>query len=148
MHWPAIQTLIPHAGSMLLLDGVVDHAEAHTECRFVPRPDSPFGDANGDTPPWIAIEYMAQCAAAHGGLARVSSTSPPPVGFLVGTRRFRFSAEPLRCGEPHRVRATGAGSSGGLHVFDCVIRREGSAADLATARIQVYVTSPEALPRD
>ncbi|MEN8162435.1 MAG: hypothetical protein ABFS41_20350, partial [Myxococcota bacterium] len=66
--WPPLSELLPHAGPMRLLDRVEAHDGAVTRCRVHPAASGLFQGADGSVPAWVGIEYMAQCAAAHGGL--------------------------------------------------------------------------------
>lgn len=61
--------LIPHAGSMCLLDRVVAHTEHDIECtaRSHLAPDHPLW-LNGQISSLHLIEYAAQAVAAHGSL--------------------------------------------------------------------------------
>ena len=61
--------LLPHRGSMCLLDAVLHHDAKKTICRVDPLRSTLFEDASGALPSWLALEYMAQCAAAHGALS-------------------------------------------------------------------------------
>ena len=71
MDFPDIRSLLPHSGTMVLLDRVVA-ADADSLCAEVAiRPDSLFCNADG-VGAWVGIEYMAQAIAAHAGyLARL-----------------------------------------------------------------------------
>ncbi len=125
---------------MRLLDEVIAHDPEATVCRFVPRPTAPFADIGGDTPAWFAVEHMAQCAAAHGGLTQKLDESAPAVGYVVGARSVTFSPDPLKAGREYRVRAQTTGRASGLHVFDCTVSDAESAAIVASGTLQVYVT--------
>lgn len=82
----AIAALIPHAGSMCLLDGVLECDAHHIRCisHSHHHADNPLRTVQG-LPVLCGIEYAAQAMAVHGGM-----TSPPGkkprAGFLVGIR--------------------------------------------------------------
>ena len=61
--------LIPHAGSMCLLDRVVGHSQHGIECatRSHMAPDHPLR-RDGQLSALHLVEYAAQAAAAHGAL--------------------------------------------------------------------------------
>lgn len=81
-----IAKLIPHAGAMCLLDGVVHWDAAHIRClsRNHRHPDNPLR-SDGQLPALCAIEYAAQAMAVHGGLAG-NIGSRPRSGYLVSLR--------------------------------------------------------------
>ena len=74
--WPPIEEVLPHRGTMLLLDAVEDYAPTHACCSYTPRADAWYADADRALPAWFGIELMAQTVAAHVGLtARLSDRS-------------------------------------------------------------------------
>ncbi len=81
-----ILSLIPHAGSMCLLDGVLECDAHHIRCisHSHHHADNPLRTVQG-LPVLCGIEYAAQAMAVHGGM-----TSPPDkkprAGYLVGVR--------------------------------------------------------------
>lgn len=81
-----IAGLIPHAGAMCLLDGVVSWDENRIRC--VTRSHLDAGNplrAGGRLPAVCGIEYAAQAMAVHGGLAG-KDRGRPLVGFLASVR--------------------------------------------------------------
>ena len=81
-----IAGLIPHAGAMCLLDGVVDWDENRIRC--VSRSHLDTGNplrAGGRLPAVCGIEYAAQAMAIHGGLAG-ATRARPRAGYLASVR--------------------------------------------------------------
>ena len=79
--------LIPHAGSMCLLDSVLEWNESSIICTAVSHNDgaNPLRN-NGRLASVHLIEYGAQAMAVHGGLlARQSGECPLP-GYLAALR--------------------------------------------------------------
>ena len=66
----AIERLIPHSGSMCLLDTVVEWDSDTIVCGTAShrRADNPLLDSDGRLPAVILVEYGAQAAAVHAGL--------------------------------------------------------------------------------
>jgi predicted hotdog family 3-hydroxylacyl-ACP dehydratase len=64
-----LRGLIPHAGSMSLLDRVIEHSEHDIECaaRSHLAPDHPLR-RDGQISALHLVEYAAQAIAAHGAL--------------------------------------------------------------------------------
>jgi len=81
----AIAGLLPHAGTMCLLDEVVSWTHTAIVCRTSSqrRPDHPLRSA-GRLPALAAIEYAAQAMAVHHGLARQAGR--PRLGYLARLR--------------------------------------------------------------
>ena len=81
-----IAQLIPHAGAMCLLDGVVRWDENRIRCVSGTHrdPANPLR-AGGRLPAVCGIEYAAQAMAVHGGLAG-KTRGRPRAGFLASVR--------------------------------------------------------------
>src|SRR5947208_10278837 len=76
---PEIRTLIPHAGTMCLLDNVTDWDDKSIVCTTSTHRDktNPLR-RDGRLSSLNALEYGAQAAAIHGGLrARAAGTTAP-----------------------------------------------------------------------
>ncbi len=81
-----IESLIPHAGAMCLLDFVAHWDENRIRC--VSRTHLDAGNplrAGGRLPVLCGIEYAAQAMAVHGGLVR-GGRSKPRAGYLASVR--------------------------------------------------------------
>jgi predicted hotdog family 3-hydroxylacyl-ACP dehydratase len=81
-----IAELIPHAGPMCLLDGVLRWDASHIVCvsRNHGAADNPLR-ANGQLPAVSGVEYAAQAMAVHGGLAGKFARKPR-AGYLASLR--------------------------------------------------------------
>jgi predicted hotdog family 3-hydroxylacyl-ACP dehydratase len=82
----AIAEIIPHSGSMCLLDGVLACDAQRIRCvsRSHRDPGNPLRTAEG-LPVLCGIEYAAQAMALHGGMTGKAG-SKPRAGYLVGVR--------------------------------------------------------------
>jgi predicted hotdog family 3-hydroxylacyl-ACP dehydratase len=141
--YPELAELLPHSGPMLLLARVISHAPARTVCALDPAASELFRDADGGVPGWLALEWMAQCIAAHGGLvARREGRAPSP-GMLVGAKRVALERARFAAGESLEVEARFTGGAGALASFECALRAGGEV--VATGSLSVYVS--EALGR-
>lgn len=80
-----IDCLLPHRGSMFLLDRAVRFDDDEIECCASSHrgPDNPLRH-HGQLPVHAAIEYAAQAAGLHGALLnrRLRLGGPPQVGYL------------------------------------------------------------------
>lgn len=94
-----ILTLIPHGGTMCLLDEVLDWSEASVRClsyRFR-DPDNPMRRADGTLGTACGIEIAAQAMAVHGRLTAqgVREAGAPVSGYLVSLRDVRLATQCL-----------------------------------------------------
>ena len=92
----AICELIPHAGSMCLLDGVETWDENRIICtaRTHYSPDNPLRSARG-VPAITALEYGAQAMAVHGGLRARIQRRCISNGYLAAVHDARFHIDRL-----------------------------------------------------
>ncbi len=98
----SIAHLIPHAGSMLLLDQILDWDDGQLRARTASHlsADNPLRDAAG-LHAACGIEYAAQAMALHGALR---AAAPSARGMLASVRDVRIFAPRLdRCGETLEV---------------------------------------------
>ncbi|WP_067561973.1 hypothetical protein [Halofilum ochraceum] len=89
----AIEGLIPHAGSMCLLERVVQWDQESIECRSRSQldMDNPLR-VDGGVPIEAGIEYAAQAMAVHGGL-RATGDGGPRRGFVAVLNRVAWNTE-------------------------------------------------------
>ena len=126
--------VLPHAGSMLLLDEISAYGEDWLEAAVNIHERSAFAGAGG-VPAWAGVEYMAQAVCAWSGIEQVQRGDRPTIGLLLGTRRYQ-SRLPLFTGRL-RVRAQMIWrDAADLGAFDCEI--SSAAGPLASAQLKVY----------
>ncbi len=130
----AVAELIPHTGSMVLLDRVVDYDDHGLTAELVVRGDGLLGD-DQTVPAWAGIEYMAQTIAAFVGMMARRANEPIRLGFLLGTRHYNSNVAAFKVGETLTVRVEKIMQDENLGVFDC--RIQGEAAEV-TAKLNVY----------
>ena len=139
--WPPLSELLPQAGPMRLLERVEEHDDEHTVCVALPSASTLFQDQAGFVPSWVAIEYMAQCAAAHGGLLARARGVAPRLGLFVGSRRLLFRCERFTPGIVLRVSARHAAGHGDTLAFDCTVEDPAGGPPLAEGRLNVLLLS-------
>ena len=135
--FPPIAELLPQAGASRLLERVLEHGEAGTRCSVAPAGGAPFRDARGAVPAWVAIEYMAQCAAADGSLRMRARGASPEPALLVGSRRIAFRCAEFDPTQPLEVVARHAAGRRELLAFDCAVFDARGGAPLAEGRLNV-----------
>lgn len=137
--FPPIASLVPHSGPMCLLDAVLEHSRERTLCSVDPARSGVFAADDGRVPAWLGLEYMAQCIAAHGGLAARASGEPPGPGLMLGSRRLAFAVDWFAPGEPLLVSARHHRGETGLVAFDCDVRLAPDCEPLVAGRVNVYI---------
>lgn len=96
-----IQSRVPHAGSMCLLDTVSSWDATTIVCEAeAPTSQHPLADA-GRVPAVVGVEYAAQAAAVHGSL--LDATVAPREGMLA--KLSEVALAPGYLDGPLRVRA-------------------------------------------
>lgn len=126
--------LVPHRGAMSLLDSIDDYGVDWLRATVVIRADSTFAGPGG-VPAWVGIEYLAQAAAAFGGIEQVQRGERPAIGLLIGARYYRAMLETFPVGMKLTVLAQIAMrdtedfaaydctlESGGQRAADCVLK--------------------------
>jgi predicted LPLAT superfamily acyltransferase/predicted hotdog family 3-hydroxylacyl-ACP dehydratase len=132
-----IGALIPHSGSMCLLDRVLEWDDRSIFCisNTHRTPDNPLQRA-GQLWAVHAFEYGAQAAAVHGGLrARAAGTTAAP-GYLAALRDAHLHVSRLdEINSPLEIRAIRLFGDEANTVYECRI----SAGDLliATGRVTI-----------
>jgi len=87
-----VDELVPHRGSMSLLDSIDEYGEDWLRASLTIWPTSTFADAHG-IPGWVGIEYMAQAAAAFGGIEQAQRGEQASIGLLIGARYYHSMVE-------------------------------------------------------
>ena len=103
--FPAIEELMPHRGTVVLLGEILRHDSASTDVRVSISQQKWLKRADGSVAGSLAIEYMAQCVAAHEGLLALDEGRPPPTGFLVGVTGLRLEVASFAAGAELVVRS-------------------------------------------
>jgi len=130
--------LLPHAGRMLLLRGVLEHDGVATACEARPTPESWLADGTGGVPAWLALEYMAQCVAAHESLVGREAGARAGGGLLVGADALELRVERIPCDRTLRVSTRRVKGRAGIGVVQHTCRVEDdSGATLATGTLTV-----------
>jgi len=127
--FPAVEQLLPHRGSMLLIDAVLSYEADSIVTRATVSPEG--------MPAWMGLELMAQAAAACAGMEARRGGTAPRRGMLVGCRAYR-AASPSFSGVLRIKASRTASDDSGFSVFDCSVTTS-SGETLATGTIQVLI---------
>lgn len=134
---PEIRTLIPHSGSMCLLDCVIRWDNYSIVCTSNTHcdPDNPLR-RHGRLSALHALEYGAQAAALHGGLRARALGATAPLGYLAALRDARLHAERLDdISSPLQIFAKHLFGEGANTVYECRV----SAGDALIAEGRVTI---------
>jgi len=135
--YPPIGDVLPHAGRMVWLTRVLEHTERRTVCAAQVSSTSIFADADGGVPAWAALEYMAQCIAAHGGLRARATGDPIPRGFLLGSRSIALHTPRLQPEQRLEVEAAHVWGEHDFFSFACSVRDAATGATLVEGTLAV-----------
>ena len=135
-----LEELLPHRPPMVLIDAVesFDAESKSLVARVTIGEKQLFFDGEG-VPNWVAIEYMAQTAAALVGYydKHVAPGQPARPGLLLGTRKLDMKLERFEAGKTYRIVAENAFSDSDAASFVCRIDDE-TGATVATANLNAY----------
>ena len=135
-----LDELLPHRPPMVLIDAVesFDAAAKRLTARVTIGENQMFFDGQG-VPNWVAIEYMAQTAAALVGYydRHVAPGQPVRPGLLLGTRKLDLKLERFEAGKTYHVVAENAFSDSDAASFVCRIEND-TGATVATANLNAY----------
>ncbi len=135
--FPSVGELIPHAGPMQLLTGVAAHDADCTTCDVEVSQSHLFRDEHGRVPVWVALEYMAQCAAVDGALRARAASEPLGRAWLVGARRLSFEVDHFECDQTLRVEVRREAGDHRRAAYACEIRDGVTGQRLAEGRLTV-----------
>jgi predicted hotdog family 3-hydroxylacyl-ACP dehydratase len=134
-----IRTLIPHAGTMCLLDSVLDWDDESIVCstnthRYEANPLRRDGRLSA----LHALEYGAQAAAIHGGLrARAAGATAPPC-YLAALRDAHLHVARLEdLASPLEVRAQRLFGDSGNTIYQCTLSASGT--PVAEGRVTIML---------
>ncbi|RFP14537.1 MULTISPECIES: hotdog family protein [unclassified Duganella] len=138
MTMPDVRELVPHSGTMLLLDRVLS-ADTDNLCAEVTIHAGSTLAGEGGVGAWVGIEYMAQAIAAHAGWVAWQRSEAVKVGLLLGSRKYACGVPLFATGSVLRVHVHRVlQGENGLGAFDCRIDVVGGASGVATATVTVY----------
>jgi predicted hotdog family 3-hydroxylacyl-ACP dehydratase len=134
-----IEAIIPHRGTMLLINGVDAFSEETLTARATVHADAWYADAQGAMPAWIGIELMAQTIAAHVALLAMRGGGRARPGVLLGSRSYKALQPSFAGGAQLLVHATELlRSEEGHGAYECTIHD----GDVCCAEAVIKVFQP------
>jgi len=142
---PLPEHVLRHSGCVLLLHEILEHSEEQTIASVDVSRQSWLKRRDGTVDPWVAIEYMAQCFAAHEGLIAISRNLDLPRGFLIGVNQLRLYSPKIGANTSLHVRTKSSRGRPGLGALShacAVFRVEANSGStlLAEGRLTVSTT--------
>jgi len=124
--FPPVEAILPHRGTMLLIDAVLSCDDHALSAEAGVRSDAWYADADGAMPAWIGIELMAQTVAAHISLLAMRAGGRARPGVLLGTRSYAALRSAFPAGarlviEGHELLRGEEGHS----AYECTIEHDG-----------------------
>jgi predicted hotdog family 3-hydroxylacyl-ACP dehydratase len=134
-----IEAIIPHRGTMLLIDAVDTFSEDRLSAHATVRADAWYADAEGAMPAWIGIELMAQAIAAHVALLAMRGGGRARPGVLLGSRSYKALQPAFVGGAQLSIQAVELlRSEEGHGAYECTIRH----GDTVCAEAVIKVFQP------
>lgn len=112
-----LSKLIPHSGVMRLIEEPIDFSEEMGKTSLIIREDSFLYSPNKGVPSYLAIEYIAQTAAAVQGFSGLKNPGTPKLGFLLGVREYKTNTDYFTLGSFLEVTVTLLIKSGNVARF-------------------------------
>lgn len=131
---PPIAELVPHRPPMLLLDRVLEARGDRIVCDVTLHAASAFV-RDGKVAATVAVEYMAQAAAAWLGALARARTDLTGGGWLVGLREVVLPVDVFVVGDVLLVHARHMWGTERFMSFDCRVVR--ASDDVASATLNV-----------
>ena len=139
MTW-TLDDLLPHRPPMVLIDEVesFDFENKRLVARVTITEKQLFYTAGG-VPNWVAIEYMAQAAAALVGYhdKHLAPDLPVRPGLMLGTRKLDLKLARFAAGKTYRIVAENVFNDADAASFACSIEDE-AGETVATANLNAY----------
>lgn len=142
--FPTIDQLLPHDDPMILVDRVINILSETVHCQVDIGDHHLFFNADAQSmPAYVGIEFMAQSVAAWSGFHAKQKGEAPPVGFLLGSRRYQVECDTFKQGQTLDIHAEKIIEDSGMAVFSA--RLELNGATIASCQLNVYVPSEQKL---
>jgi predicted hotdog family 3-hydroxylacyl-ACP dehydratase len=134
-----IEAVIPHRGTMLLIEAVTSFSEGALSARATVHADAWYANEDGAMPAWIGIEMMAQTIAAHVALLAMRGGGRARPGVLLGSRSYKALQPSFAGGAQLLIRATELlRSEEGHGAYECTIHH----GDVCCAEAGIKVFQP------
>ncbi|MGF1695618.1 hotdog family protein [Vibrio lamellibrachiae] len=141
---PTIEQLLPHEKPMILIDRALSVEAESIHCQVdIDKHNLFFNKEANSVPAYLGIEFMAQSVAAWSGYHATLRNEEPPIGFLLGSRRYVANCDTFSQGQTLDIYAEQVMEDNGMAVFSAYIEHNG--LQVAKCQLNVYVPSEQKL---
>ncbi|MBW3696316.1 3-hydroxydecanoyl-ACP dehydratase [Vibrio sp. T187] len=141
---PSINQLLPHDEPMILIDRAITIEDESIHCQVDIGEHCIFFDSTSQSAPaYLGIEFMAQSVAAWSGYHSLQKGLQPPIGFLLGSRRYKAMCDEFTKGQTLDIYAEQLMEDNGMAVFTAKVEHQGKT--VAECQLNVYVPSEKKL---
>ncbi|MGL4830516.1 MAG: hotdog family protein [Vibrio sp.] len=139
-----ITRLLPHDTPMILIDRIIEVHPTRIHCQTdIGEHNLFFSVESQSIPAYVGIEFMAQSIAAWSGYHALRKGESPPIGFLLGSRRYHAQCDRFQRGQILDIFVEQIMQEGGMAVFSGHIKQADQ--PLAHCQFNVYLPSEEKL---
>ncbi|CAH0533980.1 hypothetical protein VST7929_01862 [Vibrio stylophorae] len=133
-----LEHLLPHRAPMMLLSRVIAIGEETAHCQVDISTDHFFYDtASQGVGAWVGIEFMAQTVGCWSGYQARQKSQVPPMGFLLGTRKFSSTISQFSAGMTLDIHGEKVLENNGMSAFTCRIEHQGEV--LAHCQLNAFI---------
>jgi len=141
---PPVNQLLPHDEPMVLIDRALSIGEESIHCQVDIGEHCIFFNKESQTSPaYLGIEFMAQSVAAWSGYHALAKGHQPPIGFLLGSRRYKAFCDEFTQGQTLDIYAEQLMEDNGMAVFSAKVEHQGEL--VAQCQLNVYVPTEQKL---
>ncbi|MDK9739215.1 hotdog family protein [Vibrio sp. D404a] len=141
---PSIDQLLPHDDPMILIDRAIKVEEQAIHCQVDIGDHHLFYNSESQSmPAYVGIEFMAQSVAAWSGYHALDKGEQPPIGFLLGSRRYTSLCDQFIKGQTLDIYAEQLMEDSGMAVFTARVEHQGEV--VAKCQLNVYVPTEQKL---
>ncbi|PKR53135.1 ApeP family dehydratase [Thalassospira marina] len=147
--FPPVETLVPHARPMLLIDRIIAADDLSMQADVTIHAQSLFCSDEYGVPAYVGIEYIAQTVSAYSGWralqASKTGNSQPRIGYLLGTRKMTMAKSGFKPGDHLIISVENIFEDGEMGVFEGTVRRNQEV--IVSARVNVYQPEIQNTPK-
>jgi predicted hotdog family 3-hydroxylacyl-ACP dehydratase len=120
-----LEDILPHRGSMLLVDTILEVDATHAVTTSVIKESYPLTDINGSKS-LIMVEFAAQTAGVCNGLDRIKAKgeNSSKMGWLVGVKRAQLHVDTIPLGTTVITRSENIHNYDNLREVSAVLHME------------------------
>ncbi len=111
------EELMPHSGSMCVIDKLITVSEDFAETILTIKPNSPFVRLDGTVEECVFIEMIAQSMAARSGFDLTAEKLKKQKGYLLGIKNMKITGA-AKAGDTLKVKVSKSGQYGDFSIIE------------------------------